>query len=511
MKLDATVFRYMTRDEFRVLSAVEMTMKNHEFAPVPLIESIAKLNRGGTFKIMQNLLKHKLLAHEQKSYDGYRLTYKGYDFLALRALTARGIIVGVGRRLGVGKESDVHFCTGPNGEKYAMKLHRLGRISFRAIKQKRDYLQHRSHGSWMYMARLAALKEFAYMKALYDEGYPVPVPIDQNRHVVVMSMVDATPMYSIRDMPNAHAVLERLFRLVVRLGRSGIVHGDFNEFNLLIDLKNEQKITLIDFPQIVHIGHPNAEEFFDRDVRSIVEYFRKKCHVIVEKWPTFGQVLAEIEGDGGAVLKSLEVKGLSGKDDALLVAAHGAASDSISVERAPGDGLDDDSEDDDSDMDDEQESTAPTMDTDGAADTGLVPEGGRSELGELGDDLMDGALASTAGYPEATQDASSTAVVTDDGSGLRIYPNAPVATEEDAGGSGSEDSSSEDASADEEAAPGEVKIAKGKKTRKKTNAKDARANLQRQQKTKPAKANNQKVREMRNAKHNCKEVIRDSM
>ncbi|CAL1168969.1 unnamed protein product [Cladocopium goreaui] len=39
----------------------------------------------------------------------------------------------------------------------------------------------------MYMAKLAAAKEFAYMKALKDEGFPVPSPIDQNRHVVVMS------------------------------------------------------------------------------------------------------------------------------------------------------------------------------------------------------------------------------------------------------------------------------------------------------------------------------------
>jgi RIO-like serine/threonine protein kinase len=40
-------------------------------------------------------------------YDGYRLTYMGYDFLAIRALTARGHIAGVGRQIGVGKESDI--------------------------------------------------------------------------------------------------------------------------------------------------------------------------------------------------------------------------------------------------------------------------------------------------------------------------------------------------------------------------------------------------------------------
>lgn len=48
----------------------------------------------------------------------------------------------------------------------AMKLHRLGRVSFRAVKSKRDYLKHRSSFNWLYLSRLAALKEFAFMKVL---------------------------------------------------------------------------------------------------------------------------------------------------------------------------------------------------------------------------------------------------------------------------------------------------------------------------------------------------------
>ena len=44
------------------------------------------------------------------------------------------------------------------------KQKRLGRVSFRAIKEKRDYLKHRKNASWLYLSRLAALKEFAYMK-----------------------------------------------------------------------------------------------------------------------------------------------------------------------------------------------------------------------------------------------------------------------------------------------------------------------------------------------------------
>jgi hypothetical protein len=34
-------------------------------------------------------------------YDGYRLTYLGYDFLAIKTLVNRGSIAGVGRQVGV--------------------------------------------------------------------------------------------------------------------------------------------------------------------------------------------------------------------------------------------------------------------------------------------------------------------------------------------------------------------------------------------------------------------------
>lgn len=70
----------------------------------------------------------------------------------------------------------------------------LGRVSFRTIKSKRDYLQKRKSASWMYMSRLAAMKEFAFMKVLHENGFPVPTPIDISRHCVVMELIDAFPL-----------------------------------------------------------------------------------------------------------------------------------------------------------------------------------------------------------------------------------------------------------------------------------------------------------------------------
>ena len=56
---------------------------------------------------MSTLLKSKLVHHDNSKYDSYRLTTLGYDYLAIKTFVNRGIISGVGRQIGIGKEADV--------------------------------------------------------------------------------------------------------------------------------------------------------------------------------------------------------------------------------------------------------------------------------------------------------------------------------------------------------------------------------------------------------------------
>jgi RIO kinase 2 len=42
MRFDLTALKYLTKDDFRVLTAIEMGMRNHEIVPVDLIQSISK-------------------------------------------------------------------------------------------------------------------------------------------------------------------------------------------------------------------------------------------------------------------------------------------------------------------------------------------------------------------------------------------------------------------------------------------------------------------------------------
>ncbi|OXA62787.1 serine/threonine-protein kinase RIO2 [Folsomia candida] len=343
-KLDVSILRYLTREDFRVLTAVEMGMKNHELVPSSLVASIAGLRHGGAHKLMRELCKHRLLQYERgKKYDGYRLTNSGYDYLALQTFVARDSISGFGNQIGTGKESNVYTVTNEEGETLCLKLHRLGRICFRNIREKRDYHKNRHRASWLYLSRISATKEFAYMKALESRGFPVPKPIDFNRHCVIMQLVEGTPLCQVYKLDDPEALYEEMMSMLVNLGNHGVIHGDFNEFNII--LSGDAKPNLIDFPQMVSISHPNAKMYFDRDVQCVRDFFKRRFTYESELFPTFDdidrhdsldvevaasgftkemedrldQVLDEKESDGESEDENNDVKPIDDHDDKELL------------------------------------------------------------------------------------------------------------------------------------------------------------------------------------------------
>ncbi|KAF8935984.1 Serine kinase [Haplosporangium bisporale] len=286
MKLDAKVLRYMSAEDFRVLTATEMGSKNHEVVPSSLITQIAQLRHGGSHKILSELARRNLVAKVQHiKYDGYRLTYGGYDYLALKTFCHRNSVYSVGNQIGVGKESDIYIVANEEERQMVLKIQRLGRVSFRTIKSKRDYLKNRKSASWMYMSKLAAMKEYAFMKVLHENGFPVPEPIDQSRHCIVMELIDAFPLRQISEVADPGKLYSSLMNLIVKLASYGLIHGDFNEFNILI--RDNGEAVLIDFPQMVSIDHPNAEYYFNRDVECIRVFFKRRFQYESLLYPKF--------------------------------------------------------------------------------------------------------------------------------------------------------------------------------------------------------------------------------
>merc|ERR1711981_990233 len=89
--------------------------------------------------------------------------------------------------------------------------------------------------------------------------------------------------------------------IVVNLAKNGIVHGDLNEFNLMVEDHDENgeacepKIVMIDFPQMIPIDHPDAKDQFYRDIKGICDYFRLKFELELDSVPDFDEIVREQE------------------------------------------------------------------------------------------------------------------------------------------------------------------------------------------------------------------------
>lgn len=393
---------------------VEIGSRNHEVVPTPLIESISKL-RGGAGRVRHSisaLAKVGLIARlKEARYDGYRLTYGGLDYLALHAYASQKAVYSVGNQIGVGKESDILVVADAQGAQLILKIHRLGRISFRTVKANRDYLRRRSGGSWMYLSRLAAEREYAFMRVLKEEGFLVPDPVSQSRHTILMSLIDAFPLRQIASVPDPALLYAELIALILRLAKHGLIHGDFNEFNILIQEEplepesaaeeDEQKqpsrkgkeverpqpaadptpsdddaeaaaaaapepkvkITpvLIDFPQMVSMDHANAEMYFDRDVACVKRFFERRFHFISTQPGPFFRDAKKTVGKNGArrLDAAVEASGFSKKALKDLEAAIREQQDARGPEgeqdRASADDEYTDNEDEVDDLDSEED------------------------------------------------------------------------------------------------------------------------------------------------------------
>ena len=336
--------------------------------------------------------------------DGYRLTYGGLDYLALHTHLKRHDLYSVGNQIGVGKESDIFVVADPTGTQHVLKVHRLGRISFRTVKANRDYLRNRASGSWMYMSRLAALKEYTFMKALRENGFPVPEPRAQSRHTIVMSLVDAFPLRQIREIPDPAALYAELMDMILRLASFGLIHGDFNEFNILIredqPAGDENPDTaqptltpiLIDFPQMLSIDHANAEMYFDRDVNCVKRFFQRRFHFTSnEPGPFYSDARKGLGGKGCKRLDvEVEATGFSKKMAKELeaymkeVGVDGDGGSLVEGEKAARRDDDDDDDDDDEEDDDKQ-------DVDGEEEAQTEAQG-RDAKGEIEGEVAKGEI-----------------------------------------------------------------------------------------------------------------------
>ena len=285
-------FRDLEVEDFNVLTAIEKGMRNYRYVPYELVLKLSGLAIKEVDFRLGRLSEIRLIRRWVGSYEGYTLNRAGYDCLALNTLVKRNVLEAIGMPIGVGKESDIYEGLTPNGERVAVKFHRLGSISFRNVIKLRGYVKDKRYTSWLFLSRVSAEREFQALKITYPLGISVPKPIDRSRHTLVMSIIEGTELENLIDLPNSELVFNEIIENIRRTYlEAKIIHCDLSGFNILI--KPDKHILIIDWPQYVSIRHPNAETLLERDVKNIINLFKRKFNFEADLEETLRYVKGE--------------------------------------------------------------------------------------------------------------------------------------------------------------------------------------------------------------------------
>lgn len=272
MVVDPGRIRTLHKYEKQILVTLERSMKRYSWVPLEQIIALTGLSGSEVNYRIGRLMEWGMVRYNTVPYDGYALVFGGYDTLALATLARKGAISALGAKIGEGKESVVHEALGLGP--VAIKFHRVGQRSFTSARVNREYMPEAGHCPWLLASRRSAEREYAALTSLHPD-VSVPLPIDQNRHAVVMGLVAGQSLSRMR-IPDPKATLDEILDNVRKAYRKGVIHADLSEFNILVE---DGRCVFIDWPQWTESGHQNAGALLTRDLGTILTYFRRKYRV----------------------------------------------------------------------------------------------------------------------------------------------------------------------------------------------------------------------------------------
>ncbi|MFH1107216.1 MAG: RIO1 family regulatory kinase/ATPase [Candidatus Micrarchaeota archaeon] len=179
-----------------------------------------------------------------------------------------------------GKEAALYRATKKTAEgtQYvAVKIFKYEGLSF----QKRlDYLQGDRRFKAPHQTRalvdVFARKEYANLRLCIGAGMRVPRPLAHKDNVVIMEFLgeNGIPSALLKDvwLEDPKATLQLLLEDMRKMRSAGLAHADLSEFNVIV---HEGRPYIIDLGQAVILSHPQADDFFKKDVHNVLKWFAK--------------------------------------------------------------------------------------------------------------------------------------------------------------------------------------------------------------------------------------------
>ncbi len=201
--------------------------------------------------------------------------------LRIGKLFNKGVIASMEFIIARGKEADVYLANA--GEKVgkdfvALKIFRLENARFQnRIKYiEGDPRFGRVKHDVFAIVNEWCKKEYGNLMVAEGAGVRAPRPYAFNGNVLAMEFLgkEGKPSQTLREqkVKDPEKVLDQILDDTRKLYQSELVHADLSEYNILM---LDSLPYMIDFGQAVHIKHPDAMRFLERDVFNVLHYFGK--------------------------------------------------------------------------------------------------------------------------------------------------------------------------------------------------------------------------------------------
>lgn len=216
----------------------------------------------------------------RKIQDKFKVMHNVFDEFTNRILfklISQGHFEGLESPIKIGKEANIFSARKENGE-VMVKIYRLESCDFNRMY---DYIK--------YDPRYVGLKGkkrkiiFAWVQREYrnllkarEIGVNVPTPLTFKNNVLVLEFIGkggyVAPMLKDQKPKDPEKFLQKIIDNIKKMYKAGLVHADLSAFNIL---NFDERPVFIDFSQSSTIKNVRASEFLRRDVKNIVNFFRK--------------------------------------------------------------------------------------------------------------------------------------------------------------------------------------------------------------------------------------------
>jgi RIO kinase 1 len=197
--------------------------------------------------------------------------------LTLYNMFNKRVIEEINGCISTGKEANIYWAIQPDGTDIALKIYRISTFNFKRITH---YLEgdprfKRIPRSRSGLISAWANKELKNLQRAESVGVRVPKPIMVKRNILAMEFIgeDGLPAPTMQQMKpeKPESVRNTILQAVSKLyHEANLVHSDLSEYNVML----WDGPVLIDLSQAVVLDHPHSNEFFERDLRNILAYFK---------------------------------------------------------------------------------------------------------------------------------------------------------------------------------------------------------------------------------------------